>query len=82
MPPWHVQMRTFITSQPVSSATIVGLLNGNVSMTPFSVPTHSELWAAVKQDTITGIRLERFSDPNTKKDNRKKQVSLITKPQM
>lgn len=62
---WSLWQLTLMTSQPVSSPTTVGLLKGKHTMTPFSVPTHSDKWAAVNVDTKTGIRLVFFSEPNT-----------------
>lgn len=60
-------LHTLMTSQPLSSATIVGRLNGKFKIIPFSVPIHKEFCAATTQDTGTGMAFDNFSEPNTRK---------------
>lgn len=58
---------TLISSQPDSSATIVGAVKGYDTKTPFSVPTQREEWAATRVEIWMGMWLERFSLPNTER---------------
>ncbi len=54
-----------MSSQPDSSATMEGDVNGNASSTPFSVPTHIVECAAIRVEIWTGICMDFFSLPNT-----------------